>query len=76
MAGGNFMNRVLHYVINELLVDRLANSHSFQRFAVKSSKAIQELSQKGIQKREELAEQLKKVSETWKSESSTSQFGD
>ena len=50
MAGGaNFFSRVVQYVANELLVDRLANNPSFQRFAVRSSKAIEELAQKGDQ---------------------------
>jgi hypothetical protein len=27
MAGGNFMHRVLSYIVNELVVDRLANRY-------------------------------------------------
>lgn len=48
MAGGaNFFTRMVQYVANELLVERLANNASFQRFAVRSSKAMEELAQKG-----------------------------
>jgi hypothetical protein len=61
--GGNFIARVLQYVVNELLVDRLANNQSFQRFAVRSSKAIEEMTQKGVQTKEELTNQLKSYSE-------------
>lgn len=68
MAGGNFMHRVLTYIVNELVVDRLANSHSFQRFAVKSSKALEEISQKALQQREKLFEQLEQASKTLKAE--------
>ncbi|XP_073385734.1 uncharacterized protein [Physcomitrium patens] len=61
--GGNFIARVMQYVVNELLVDRLANNQSFQRFAVRSSKAIEEMAQKGVQTKEELTKQLKSYSE-------------
>lgn len=33
----SFFQRVMHYVINEVLVDSLANSKTFQRFAVRSN---------------------------------------
>lgn len=33
----SFFQRVMHYVINEVLVDTLANSKTFQRFAVRSN---------------------------------------
>ncbi|XP_039013037.1 uncharacterized protein LOC120142400 [Hibiscus syriacus] len=62
MAGGNFMHRVISYVVNELVVDRLANSHAFQRFAVRTSKKIEDISSIAAKKREELAEQMKEIS--------------
>lgn len=68
MAGGNFMHRVLSYIVNELVVDRLANSRSFQRFAVKSSKAFEEISQRALQQREKFFEQLEEASKTFKAE--------
>ncbi|XP_021289827.1 uncharacterized protein LOC110420785 [Herrania umbratica] len=61
MAGGNFMHRVISYVVNELVVDRLANSPAFQRFAVRTSKKIEDISSMAEQKRQELAEQMKEI---------------
>ncbi|KAH9543144.1 hypothetical protein CY35_13G047000 [Sphagnum magellanicum] len=73
MSGrGNFLARVVQYVVNELVVDRLANNASFQRFAVMSSKAIEDVAQKGLQAREELTHQLKVYSESFKEEISRS----
>jgi len=73
MSGrGNFLARVVQYVVNELVVDRLANNISFQRFAVMSSKAIEDVAQKGLQAREELTHQLKVYSESFKEEISQS----
>ncbi|WOL20700.1 hypothetical protein Cni_G29506 [Canna indica] len=59
MAGGNFMGRIISYVVNELVVEGLANSPAFQRFAVRTSKAIQDASAKATQAREQILEQLK-----------------
>lgn len=58
MAGRNFISRVLQYVANELIVDRLANSPTFQRFAVRSAKAIEDASQKSTQKTAQIKEQV------------------
>ncbi|KAI4353377.1 hypothetical protein L6164_002334 [Bauhinia variegata] len=66
MAGGNFMQRVISYVVNEMVVNGLANSPAFQRFAVRTSRRIEDISSKAAQKKQELAEQLKDVSETFK----------
>ncbi|KAM2891900.1 hypothetical protein COP2_010130 [Malus domestica] len=60
-GGGNFMNRVVSYLVNELLVDSLANSRAFQRFAVKTSKRIEDI-QNIAAKKEQLAEQMKDFS--------------
>ncbi|KAL6003373.1 hypothetical protein ACLOJK_023596 [Asimina triloba] len=62
MAGGGFMNRVMTYLVNELLVNSLANSPTFQRFAVRTSKTIEDFSKEAVKKRQELAEQLKDIS--------------
>ncbi|KAG5010020.1 hypothetical protein JHK87_018535 [Glycine soja] len=78
MAGGaNFVQRVLSYVVNEVVVNGLANScgepvmhaeenvlvgPAFQRFAVRTSKRIGDISNKAVQKRQELAEQIKDIS--------------
>ncbi|CAL9203135.1 unnamed protein product [Musa hybrid cultivar] len=59
MAGGNFLGRVISYVVNELVVEGLANNRAFQRFAVRTSKAIEDVSTKASQARERLVAQLK-----------------
>jgi hypothetical protein len=38
----SFFSRVFSYVFNELLVDVLANSKTFQRFAVRTDAALRE----------------------------------
>ncbi|KAF3776065.1 hypothetical protein EJ110_NYTH49181 [Nymphaea thermarum] len=67
MAGGNFMHRVLSYVINEVVVNGLANSPAFQRFAVRTSKTLEDISVKANKKRQELAEQIKEASRNFDS---------
>ncbi|KAG9453492.1 hypothetical protein H6P81_006396 [Aristolochia fimbriata] len=62
MAGGGFLNRVLSYVINEVVVNGLANSPAFQRFAVRTSKSIEDASSLAARKKEEIAEQIKEMS--------------
>ncbi|EEF30268.1 uncharacterized protein LOC8286333 [Ricinus communis] len=62
MAGGNFMHRVISYVVNEVLVNGLANSPAFQRFAVRTSRRIEDISNIAEKKKRELAEQLKDIS--------------
>lgn len=42
-----FFSRVMNYVFNELLVDALANSKTFQRFAVRTDKALREAQASG-----------------------------
>ncbi|CAI5988447.1 unnamed protein product [Closterium sp. NIES-64] len=71
VAGGPWLQRVIQYVANELIVDRLANSPTFQRFAVRSNKKLQELAQKGrsqirVAQRQSLMEQVKEFSEQLK----------
>jgi len=46
----------MHYVINEVLVDTLANSKTFQRFAVRSNAYFSEVSKKGVEGKEGLAD--------------------
>ncbi|KAL6952304.1 hypothetical protein U1Q18_045159 [Sarracenia purpurea var. burkii] len=65
MAGGNFMHRVISYVVNEFIVNGLANSPAFQRFAVRTSKSIEDISNKAVQKRQELAKQIKDLSKNF-----------
>ncbi|CAL5016025.1 unnamed protein product [Urochloa decumbens] len=47
MAGGNLFGRALSYVVNEFLVEGLANNRAFQRFAVKTNRTLESLSSKG-----------------------------
>ena len=61
-GGGNFVHRVMSYLVNELLVDSLANSRAFQRFAVKTSKRIEDIQNIAAKKKEQLAEQMKDFS--------------
>ncbi|XP_025824890.1 uncharacterized protein LOC112900297 isoform X1 [Panicum hallii] len=59
MAGGNLFGRALSYVVNEFIVEGLANSRAFQRFAVKTNRTLESLSSKAKEVREELSEQIK-----------------
>ncbi|XP_030534622.2 uncharacterized protein LOC115743795 [Rhodamnia argentea] len=63
MAGGNFMHRVISYVANEIIVNGLANSPGFQRFAVRTSKRLEEVSNMAAQKKREIADKVKDISE-------------
>ncbi|KAG0461050.1 hypothetical protein HPP92_021347 [Vanilla planifolia] len=65
MAGGNFLGRIIGYVVNELVVEGLANNPSFQRFAVRTSKTLQDLSTKAEQTKQELTEQIREASKTF-----------
>ncbi|GAA0144464.1 hypothetical protein LIER_04901 [Lithospermum erythrorhizon] len=66
-GGGNFIHRVLTYVANELIVNGLANSPAFQRFAVRSSKRMEDLANIAAQKKKEIAEQVKDLSKNMES---------
>ncbi|KAG6619494.1 hypothetical protein I3842_Q094600 [Carya illinoinensis] len=61
------MHRVMSYLVNELVVNSLANSPAFQRFAVRTSKRIEEVSSKAAQKKQELAERVKDLSKDFES---------
>eukprot|EP00850_Spirogloea_muscicola_P019840 SM000200S05830 [mRNA] locus=s200:226987:227626:+ [translate_table: standard] len=60
-GGGSFLHRVVQYVANELIVDRLANSPAFQRFAVRSQKAVEDLARRGAEKQAQLAQQAQEL---------------
>ncbi|KAL8152598.1 hypothetical protein V2J09_010358 [Rumex salicifolius] len=59
MAGGNFLHRVITYVANELVVNGLANSPSFQRFAVRTSRKIEDISKMAAKTKQEVSEKVK-----------------
>ena len=40
-----FIQRVANYIANEVLIKGLANSKTFQRFAVRTNKSLQDLHQ-------------------------------
>ncbi|KAM3205152.1 putative protein isoform X1 [Capsicum annuum] len=66
-GGGNFIHRVISYVANELIVNGLSNSASFQRFAVRTNRRMEDLSKLAQQKRQEIADQVKDVSKNFES---------
>eukprot|EP00873_Tetraselmis_striata_P037185 jgi/Tetstr1/457449/TSEL_044033.t1 len=45
----SFFGRVINYVANELLVNTLANSRTFQQFAIKSDMAMKEMAAKSAE---------------------------
>ncbi|ESQ40076.1 hypothetical protein EUTSA_v10015199mg [Eutrema salsugineum] len=59
-GGGNFIARVVSYVANELIVNGLANSHAFQRFAVRTSKRIENISK--LENKVKVAQQMEEIS--------------
>uniref|UniRef100_A0A7N0TAF7 Uncharacterized protein n=1 Tax=Kalanchoe fedtschenkoi TaxID=63787 RepID=A0A7N0TAF7_KALFE len=61
-GGGGFLGRVVHYVLNQLIVDTLANSPSFQRFAVRTSRRMEELKKLAEEKSQHMARQMKEAS--------------
>ncbi|KAK9699151.1 hypothetical protein RND81_08G156100 [Saponaria officinalis] len=66
MAGGSFMHRVMSYVVNEILVNSLANNRSFQRFAVRTSRKIEDLSKTVSEKKDVFKDFSKNVQENLK----------
>lgn len=63
-----FLQRVVGYLVNEVIVSGLANSKLFQQFAVRSSSAFQDVAKKGAESKAKYAEQLEAVSKTFTSE--------
>eukprot|EP00240_Pyramimonas_obovata_P014715 CAMPEP_0118936594 /NCGR_PEP_ID=MMETSP1169-20130426/19600_1 /TAXON_ID=36882 /ORGANISM="Pyramimonas obovata, Strain CCMP722" /LENGTH=218 /DNA_ID=CAMNT_0006879903 /DNA_START=60 /DNA_END=714 /DNA_ORIENTATION=+ len=56
----SFFQRIASYVVNEVLVDTLANSKSFQRFAINSNAKMQELAKKSAEAKKVFNEELAK----------------
>lgn len=56
-----FFKSVLDHVLKEVLVESLANSRWFQRFAVSTNKMVQEAKQKGTQHTAGLDETITKA---------------
>ena len=55
-----FVARIVNYVANELIVKGLANSRTFQKFAVRTNKQYEELSKQGTEKMTQTFENLAK----------------
>ena len=61
-GGGNFIGRVISYVANELIVNGLSNSHAFQRFAVRTSKKLENISKMAAESKEKVAQHMEELS--------------
>ena len=49
-----FVQRVANYIANEVLIKGLANSKTFQRFAVRTDKHLQEMKKSGVESFEDM----------------------
>ena len=56
-----FIQRVINHVANEIIIKGLANSRTFQRFAVRTDKAYQDYSKQGAETFEKMAQEATKV---------------
>jgi hypothetical protein len=56
-----FIARVVNYVANEIIVKGLANSKTFQKFAVRTNQQYQELNKHGTEKVAKTLEELAKT---------------
>jgi len=63
-----FLQRVIGYLVNEVIVSGLANSKLFQQFAVRSSSAFQDVAKTGVESRAKYAEQLREASKVFQKE--------
>ena len=55
-----FFQRVANYVANEIIVKGLANSRTFQRFAVRTSKQYEDITKQGSEQLNQTLEELAK----------------
>ena len=55
-----FFQRVANYVANEVIIKGLANSRTFQRFAVRTNKQYEDLTKQGANQLNETLEELAK----------------
>ncbi|KAF5191667.1 hypothetical protein FRX31_018744 [Thalictrum thalictroides] len=63
MAIGNLISRAISYAVNEVIVQGLANNHSFQRFAVRTSKKLEDVAQMAAKTRQGLNEKTREIFE-------------
>jgi hypothetical protein len=64
----SFLQRVLSYVFNEVLVNGLANNRTFQRFAIKTTHMVEELSKKGAEKQGQVTDRASEFAKTFREE--------
>ena len=55
-----FVQRIANYVANEIIIKGLANSKTFQKFAVRTNKQYEDLQKQGTEKLTETLEELAK----------------
>jgi len=55
-----FISRVVNYVANEIIVKGLANSRTFQKFAVRTNQQYQEFNKQGADKLAKTVEDIAK----------------
>lgn len=55
-----FFQRVANYVANEVIIKGLANSRTFQRFAVRTNKQYEDLTKQGAEQLNQTLEELAK----------------
>jgi inosine/xanthosine triphosphate pyrophosphatase family protein len=55
-----FVQRLANYVANEVIIKGLANSRTFQRFAVRTNKQYNDFSKQGTEQLEKTIEELAK----------------
>ena len=56
-----FIQRIINHVANEIVIKGLANSRTFQRFAVRTDRAYQDYSKQGVETIEKMAQEASKV---------------
>lgn len=63
-----FFQRLFSYLVNEALVNGLANSRTFQRFAIRSNEMFNDLSKKGVEGQQKYSEQAQSFLKTFREE--------
>lgn len=63
-----FFQRVMSYLLNEVLVNGLANSRTFQRFAIRTNSMMEEAAKKTAEHKEKLGEQSGRFMDVFREE--------
>jgi hypothetical protein len=64
----SFFGKVLNHLFNTVLVETLANSRTFQRFAVRINEVLTEMSKKGTERQQQLQQQAQEFTKTFREE--------